>query len=356
MNLRIIRTLVAKDLSLYFRSRFFAVISISLLVVYIAVYYLMPGTAEERFKVAIFPANVPAEVQHELEIREMEVMPFEDEAAMRAAVEAGDYRVGIVLPDNVMATMTAGDDTRIRAYYPPGIPTYLNQAFNDLLMIVFNNISYTFNGQPLNIERHEEVLGYDLAGKALAPRDRLLPMFAVLLFMMETLGLANLIAEEIQRGTLRALLITPMNVRQLFVGKSITGISLGLAQAVILMLVTGKLGIHPLLIVTTLLLGALLVTGVGFLIASVARDMMSVISWGMLAILLLGIPSVSIMFPGTISDWVRVIPSYYLVDTLHRVVNFGAGWSDVTLNLLILLAFSAVLLTLGAGILGRKVQ
>lgn len=356
MNLRIIRTLVVKDLSLYFRSGFFALISIALLVGYIAVYYLMPGTAEERFKVAIFPANVPAEVLHELEIREMEVTPFDDETAMSAAVEAGEYRAGIVLPDDALETMTAGMDTHIRAYYPPGIPTYLNEAFNDLLAIVFNNISYTFNGQPLNIERHESVLGYDLAGKSLAPRDRLLPMFAVILFMMETLGLANLIAEEIQRGTLRALLITPMNVRDLFAGKSITGISLGLGQALVLMLVTGKLGIHPLLIATTLLLGALLVTGVGFLIASVAHDMMSVISWGMLAIIVLALPSVSVMFPGTISDWVRVIPSYYLVDTLHRVVNFGAGWADITTNLLVLLVSSALLLTVGASVLGRKLQ
>lgn len=356
MNLRIISTLVRKDLSLYFRNRFFALISLSLMGVYIAVYFLMPATVTERFNLAIFPAEVPAEVIREFEIRDMEVTPFDDESAMREAVEAGEYRVGIVLPDDVMTTMTAGENTHITAYYPPGIPTYLNNAFNDLLMIVFNNISYTFNGQPLNIERHEEVLGYDLAGKALAPRDRLLPMFAVMLFMMETLGLANLIAEEVQRGTLRALLITPMTMRELFAGKSITGISLGLAQAAILMLVTGKLGANPLLILVALLLGALLVTGVGFLIASVSHDMMSVMSWGMLAIILLGIPSISIMFPGTISDWVRLIPTHYLVDTLHRVVNFGAGWAEVWPNLLILLVSSVALLSVGASVLGRKMQ
>lgn len=355
MNARIISTLVMKDLSLYFRNRFFALISLSLMGVYIAVYFLMPATVTERFKLAIFPANVPAEVMHEFEIRDMEVIPFEDEEAMQAAVEAGEYRVGIVLPEDVMTTMTAGENTQITAYYPPGIPTYLNEAFNDLLMIVFNNISYSFRGQPLNIERHEEVLGYDLAGKALAPRDRLLPMFAVMLFMMETLGLANLIAEEVQRGTLRALLITPMTMRELFAGKSIAGITLGLIQAALLMLVTGKLGLNPLLILTALL-GALLVTGVGFLIASVSHDMMSVMSWGMLAIILLGIPSISIMFPGTISDWVRVIPTHYLVDTLHRVVNFGAGWAEVWPNLLMLLVLSLVLLSTGVTVLGRKVQ
>lgn len=354
MNLRIVSTLVAKDLALYFRNGFFTIISLVLLVAYIVVYYLMPATTDERFKVAIYPSQIPPEVVHELEIRDMEVVPFEDADAMRAAVEAGDYRVGIVLPVDVMATMTAGTPTQITAYYPPGIPSYLNDAFNDLLMIVFNNISYAFNGEPLKIERYEEVLGYDLAGKALAPRDRMLPMFAVLLFMMETLGLANLIADEIQRGTLRALLITPMNIRELFAGKSITGISLGLAQAAVLMLVTGKLGIHPLLILTTLLLGALLVTGVGFLIASAARDMMSVVSWGLVAIMLLGIPAVGIMFPGTISDWVRVIPSYYLVDTLHRVVNFGAGWADVGANLLVLFGSGVALLMVGAGVLKGK--
>ncbi len=356
MNTGIIAALVRKDLSLFFRNRFFAFVSIVSLLAYILIYFGMPGTATEKFTVAIYPSTAPAIVIEELESREMAVVTFDDQEAMIAAVEAGDYRVGVVLPTDAGETMTAGAPMRVTAYYPPGIPADLNMAFNDLLTLVFNEISYTSNEKPLLIDRHEEVLGYDLAGREIAPRDRLLPLFAVLLFMMETLGLANLIAEETERGTLRALLVTPMNLRELFVGKSITGVGLAFVQAVVLIVITGKLGIEPLLILTALLLGALLVTGVGFLIAAISRDLMSVISWGMLAIIVLGIPSVSIMFPGTISDWVRVIPSYYLVDTLHRVINFNAGWGDMTPNLLVLLVTGMALLTLGTVVLGRKLQ
>jgi ABC-2 type transport system permease protein len=61
------------------------------------------------------------------------------------------------------------------------------------------------------------------------------------------------------------------------------------------------------------------------------------------------------MFPGTISDWVKVIPSYYLVDTLHRIINFEAAWGDVSFNLLILLVTGIALLMLGTVALGKKV-
>lgn len=354
--MNIILTLVKKDLALFVRNRFFLMITMLTLMAYILVYYLMPADAEQRFKIGIYPADISSTIEQELAARDMDITYFDDESALRAAVEASTYRVGIMLPRSVADTMTSGADTTVTAYYPPGIPADLNQAFNDLLTMVFNQISYAAEDNPINIVRHEETLGYDLAGKSLAPRDRMLPMFAVLLFMMETLALANLIAEEIEKGTIRALLMSPLSLNTLFASKAITGIGLGLVQAVVLMLLTGKLGIHPLLILTLLLLGALLVTGISFLIASVARDMMSVISWGSLVIIVLGIPSVSIMFPGTISNWVELIPSFYLVDGLHRVVNFGAGWADMSQHLLILLVVGIGLLVLGTSVLRSKLR
>lgn len=354
MNLNVLLTLIYKDTALFFRNRFFALITVLSLVIYVAIYLLMPSEAEERFDVALYPADVSQAVQAEFTSREMTVTLFDDEQAMRDAVEAGDYRVGVVVPAGAVQSLSAGEATNIIAYYPPGIPENLNRAFNDLLTMAFNGLSYTLDDQPLLINRNEEVLGYDLAGEALAVRDRLLPVLAMLLFLTETLGLANLIAQEIERGTLRALLITPMSVLDLFVGKSITGIVIGFAQAALLLLVTGALGYEPLLVLTALLLGALLITGLGFLIASVSSDMMSVMSWGMLAMLIFGLPAVSILFPGTISDWVRIIPSYYLLDALHRVINFGASWQDVTAHLLILLLSGTALLVLGTTVLRRK--
>jgi ABC-2 type transport system permease protein len=62
------------------------------------------------------------------------------------------------------------------------------------------------------------------------------------------------------------------------------------------------------------------------------------------------------MFPGMISDWVRLIPSYYLVDTLHRVLNFGAGWAESSTNLIVLAVSGLAVLGLGAFVLRRRLQ
>jgi ABC-2 type transport system permease protein len=356
MNQRIIAALARKDITMFFRSRFFAFVSLLSLVTYTAIYFLMPATTSQKFEVGIYPPTLPAVVVTELERREMHVVRFDNEAELLAAVEGGEYRAGIVLPPHAEQLFEAGERMRITAYYPPGIPAELNRAFNDLLALVFNEISYVANDQPLLIERHEAVLGYDLAGKQIAPRDRMLPLFAMLLLMMETLGLANLVTEEIERGTARALLATPMRLGDFLIGKSIAGILLAFGQAALLIGITGKLGWQPLLIIVVLGLGAVLVTGVGFLIAALSQDLMSVISWGMLVIILLGLPSVSVMFPGTISGWVRVIPSFYLVDTLHRIINFNADWQSVAGNLVTLMVAGFVVLSAGTFALGRKLS
>lgn len=356
MNPGIVAALVRKDVALFFRNPFFALISVLGMVAYVVIYFMMPATSEEKFTIGLYPPSLPALFAQQFESREMAIVIPESEEALRAGVEDGTFRVGIVMPPEAAAAILSGNDAEITAYFPPGIPAELNDAFADLLTMVFNEAAYRAADQPLLITLDEEVLGYDLAGEALPIRDRMLPLFAVLIFMMETLGLANLIAEEYERGTVRALLITPMKPRELFAGKSITGVLLAFLQALFLIAVTGKLGIHPLLIITALLLGALLVTGVGFLVASVSKDLMSVVSYGSLAMIVLGIPSVSIMFPGMISDWVRVIPSFYLVDTLHRVLNFGAGWAESSTNLIILALSGLAVLALGAFVLRRRLQ
>jgi ABC-2 type transport system permease protein len=356
MNPGIIATLVRKDVALFFRNPFFAMISVLGMVAYIAIYFAMPATADEKFTIGLYPPSLPALFMQQFETREMAVIIPESEEALRAGVEDGTFRVGIVMPPEAAEAILSGNEAEITAYFPPGIPAELNDAFADLLTMVFNEAAYMSADQPLRITLDEEVLGYDLSGEALPIRDRMLPLFAVLIFMMETLGLANLIAEEYERGTVRALLITPMKTRELFAGKSITGVLLAFVQALILIAITGKLGINPLLILVALVFGAILVTGVGFLVAAISKDLMSVVSWGSLAMIVLGIPSVSIMFPGMVSDWVRLIPSYYLVDTLHRVLNFGAGWADMTSNLLILLASGLVVLFIGTFVLNRRLQ
>jgi len=132
------------------------------------------------------------------------------------------------------------------------------------------------------------------------------------------------------------------------------GIGLAFIQGVLFMAIVGGLNQQPLIIVLALLLGAIMTTAIGFVIGSLARDFMSVLAWGMIFFIILVIPAFGVMFPGAVTSWIKFIPSYYLVEMVHKVSGFGAGWGDIWLNIVILLAFSLVFFWIGILGIRRK--
>ena len=220
--------------------------------------------------------------------------------------------------------------------------------------MMVRELSFVIGGHPLALDITQEVLGPDVADQPVSPRDRMLPLLAVFILLMETLGLASLISTEIETGTLRALLVTPMRVSHLFLAKGITGTMLAFVQGAVLMLVTGGLRQQPVLMLTVLLVGSVMVTGLAFLLASVSRDLMSVLGWGVLLLIILAIPGMAILLPGLVSGWVRALPSHYLADAVHQVVNYGAGWAEVAANLAALAGFAALFVVLGMATLRRR--
>jgi len=217
-------------------------------------------------------------------------------------------------------------------------------------------LAYLQTGQTLAIDISSEVLGPDMLGEQIPIRDRMRILLVIMLVMFEMMGLASLISEEVEQGTIRALLITPMSARELFTAKLVMGASLAFIQGILFMAIVGGLNHQPLITIIALLLGSALFTGTGFLIASLARDMLSSMGWGITALLIYAIPSFGIMFPGIITDWAKAIPSYYLADAMHQASNFNAGWGDNWANILILLGFNIVIIWGGIMALRRRFQ
>jgi len=182
------------------------------------------------------------------------------------------------------------------------------------------------------------------------------PLFAVMLLMIEMFGLANLITVEVERRTVQGLLVTPMRVRELFAAKGISGIILSFVPAALFMAVVGGLNSQPLVILAAMLLGAIMVTGISFLVASLSNDFMSIIGWVFVVLIIMVIPAVGIMMPGTITGWAKAIPSYYLVLPVHQAAHYGSGWGDVWQYLLALAGFGLAFIGLGIMALRRKFQ
>jgi ABC-2 type transport system permease protein len=352
MNLRMVAALVQKDIALYFKNRFFALVTVLGLVVYVAVFFALPRTVDETLQMGWFGPSLPELLNEDLEGSGLALRDYPSEEALREAVQAGDEPVGVALPENFTQQLASGGKPQVRIYYQSEVPEEYRQAYTLLLQ----ELGYFLAGQPLNVESEEIVLGPDMAGRQVPPRQRMLPVLAVFILMIESWGLASLISTEVETGTLRALLVTPLKVEGLFLSKGITGVLMSFSQVLLLLGITGGLAKEPLLVLIGLLLGALLVTGLSFLIASVSRDMMSVLAWGMLAMIVLAIPAFNVLLPGLASNWIKVIPSYYIVDTIYRVINFNAGWSQVNANLMVLLAQTVAFFGLGVLSLGRKLQ
>lgn len=350
MNFGVIKALVAKDFSLFFRNRFYAYVTAISLIFYLAIYFVMPASVDETLEVGLYAPVLPPVFGLIEQDEGIDFIEFESDAALRQAVSDGKYLSGISLPADILEKFAAGEKPHVILYFAASAVTEIK----DTIEVMIRELSYQQTGQSLAIDVSYDVLGPDLAGEQIPPRDRMRLMLVIALVVFEMMGLASLIVEEVEQGTIRGLLVTPMSVRDFFAAKLIIGTILAFTQGLFFMAVVGGLSTQPLIIITALFLGSILFTGSGFLIASLSRDMMSSMGWGIIAILIYTIPAFGIMFPGTVTGWAKFIPSYYLADTIHRASNFNAGWGDNWSNLLILLGFIALVVFGGIMALRRK--
>jgi len=349
--MRRIGILLSKDLSLYFRKRVIVFLTFIGLIFYLVIYFIMPSSVDETLKIGLYsPVSIP--LISELDEEGVEISYAKSEEQLKEEVINGSYIAGISIPDDVIQPFDPNKKPVITLYFAPDAP----EEIEDAMKFFVNEIIFMQMGQPLALEVSEEILGQDMLGTPMPARDRLRPLIAIFILIMEIFGLTYLISEEIERRTAQALLSTPATASDIFMAKSISGIGLAFIQAVLIMAIVGGMNRQPFIVLVSLFLGAALTTGVSFFISVKARGFMSILSWSFPVLIILIIPSFSVIFPGAVTGWVKVIPTYYLVDTIHRAANFGSGWRDVWFNLLILFGFTAVIFWAGLYVLRRKFQ
>ncbi|MFQ5942698.1 MAG: ABC transporter permease [Anaerolineales bacterium] len=350
MKLEMLGAVIRKDLKLWFKNRYLAVITILALFGYALIYHLLPSQIDETIEIGLLAPEIASALAAPLEDEGIILENYPTEAALKEAVTEGDVPVGVRFPSDLIQLLARGEKPVVDVYVSADLP----EEFRDLYPILVEEWVALMAGSSMPVEFNEEILGVDMAGSLTPTRDRMLPLLAVFVLMVEVLGLASLISEELTAGTISALLITPLSTEGLFTAKGIFGVGFAFIQVTLLMLVTGGLIKRPLLILLILLASAVMVTGIAFVLASASRDMMSVMWKGMLAIVILAIPAMNVLLPGLTTDWIKVIPSYYLVDAVHQVVNFDASWGAVWSDVLILAAFAAAFLSLGVVALRRQ--
>ena len=350
MNARIIAALVMKDIVLIFRNKLFLLITVFGTIAYIAIYFVMPTTVNESLKIGLYSdvTPVPPVFQQLIDKgREgLEVEQLASDQALRDAVDEGQYIAGIALPADILT----GDDPQIQLYSRGDTPTEVVQSLD----YVVSELAYLQDGQlPVT---SQTVLGTDLLGAQIPMRNQLRAILPAILIIVQIFGLATLISEEFEGRTVRAVLVSPANIVDFFSAKVVFGVGMAFGQGLLIVAIIGGLGTQAGIAILTIFLASLVVTGIGFLAGAFSKDNMSAVSWSFVVMMLLLMPAMTALTPGAVSVWVKIIPSYYFVDTLHRAGNFGMGISDLWPNLLIMFGFAAAFISLGILALRRKVR
>jgi len=190
-------------------------------------------------------------------------------------------------------------------------------------------------------------------------RNSLIPgALAIIMAIIGTLLTALVVAREWERGTMEALMATPVAIAELIAGKLIPYFVLGLLAML------GSVGISVVLFdlpfrgsVPALLLSAgaflLAALGQGLLISSAAKNqfiaaMVALITGFLPAFLLSGFIFEIASMPAPVRLLTRIIPARYLVTNLQTLFLVGDVWSLLLPNVGILLLLAGVLFFLTA--------
>ncbi|MFQ5382449.1 MAG: ABC transporter permease [Dehalococcoidia bacterium] len=384
---RLVWAILRKDLVEYSRDLLWVFLTVLTLGAMTLIFWMMPDSVDETITIGVagLDETTPARALGSLDEEGLVALPFPGADALRAVIArdaeawrlegdvtvtgpgfetrrpAGSKRVrvdaGLALAEGFFASLDAGEQATATVFIDAAAPDEIRTSMSGLV----RELAFAVSGRELPVavpapETVYLVLGEDRAGAQVTPRETFRPMIISLVLIMEMFGMSTLIAREIQARTLVAILVTPATSADVLIAKAIGGTLLGLSQAAILLLAIGALGAHAGLTLTLMFLGALMVSGISMLVGSAGRDFMSNLVFGFALMVPLMIPAVAALFPGTASLWIRVLPSYPLVQGLASVTTYGDGWRETVPELGALAGWCFVVAAAGWIALKRRAE
>jgi ABC-2 type transport system permease protein len=195
--------------------------------------------------------------------------------------------------------------------------------------------------------------------ESLESRDVLLPgSLAIIISLIGTLLTALVVAREWERGTMEAMMSTPIRISEMFLAKLLPYFLLGLASMTLCVFLSVTLFAVPfrgsylvLLLATSIFLLAAL--GLGLLISSTTRNQfvasqISIMTGFLPAFILSGFIFEINSMPWIIQGITYLLPPRYFVTILQSLFLSGTIWELVLPNLLVMLLIAFVFLGISA--------
>ena len=356
-HLQVVLAIFAKDLRLYARDMMFVFLTILGVATFATLYWVLPRDVNETITLGVRGSQIrPALEQFAAEEEEgLGLTWYDSTSTLVAAVENRELDAGIEFADRFVEAVRAGQLATVTVYVRPNLPEEVVGAMESMV----REISYAIAGfaLPVSEPRAETVvLGEDRAGNQIPFRERLRPLYAFFILIIEAMSLGTLIASEVQERTVTAILSTPARLSDIILAKLILGTLIAFSEAAVILALIRGFGASPGIVALAVLLGAVMVTGVAMIAGSAGRDLIGTMLLGIVFLIPLAIPAFAVLFPGAPAPWVRYLPTYGIVEVIRSAAAGDYGWADSARSLLLLLGWCLLFAFLGVAILKRRVE
>lgn len=394
----IVLSILRKDLLQFSRDRLYMILSVAGLAIFIAAFWLIPGSVQEYAVLGLahqglgpLEAALAEEGEGGLKLirfpdgeslkrvmaKEAQAWQAPDGALLildrddRAGRPKGAKRIqpalGLDFPpgfvEGVVAAAAANQAAAGGQSPAPAVKVYVNSdtpaELESAMRSMIRELAYLVAGRPLPVTEPPQeamIVGQDRSGAQVPMRDRMRPLLAFFVLMVETFALSSLVAVELLHRTVVAVAATPAKTSQVLLAKLIFGALLAFAQALVLLLATGSFAAgDPLIQLAAVMAGALMFSGIAMLVGSMGKDFLGTLAWTMTVIMPFALPAIAALFPGGAPAWAGLIPSASVIHILNVAANYGAGWAETAPQFAVALIWVAALLGLGTWTLSRKV-
>jgi ABC-2 type transport system permease protein len=262
---------------------------------------------------------------------------YVDTSGLKQATRSGAIDMGIVLPENFDNAVLQGQADTIEAYIW-GESLAKNRI---ILPSTITGLIRDIAVQKVPIDIESIILGDEVSTPW---SERLIPFLVLMGIFFSGLMLPSTsIIEEKQKNTLEAIVITPASISEIFIAKGIMGIILSVFMGIAILLLNQVFGDNSLLLMGVLLLGAIMAVELGLICGALIKDITTLFTvWKSGGILLFG-PAIVYMFP-QIPEWIgNIFPTYYALQPVVELTLRGGGWSDIALNVSILIGINILL-------------
>jgi len=342
--------LLGKELTQGYKSFFFGwailgPIAISL------VFSLLIGTIfSEQPKLGVYDEGSSQMIVLLEEAESVNIKHFVSGGELKQATENGSVDMGILLPAGFDNSIIGGQAVDISAYI------WGESLAKSRLVIpaAIADATRQVAGQEVPVNIESLTLGDE---ETIPWSDRILPFIVLIAIVMGGMIVpASSLIEEKQKKTLYAVIVSPASITDVFVSKGIMGVILSMVMGIIILLMNQVFGANPLLLLVIMLLGAILASMVGLLMGTFLKDLNSLTAFFKMIGILLYAPALVSLFPG-IPQWIaKIFPTYYLIDPLMAVSQRGEGWSDIALNVFVLIGFLVAMVFILRYFMYKKVQ